>query len=409
MIREKRKTIIVGGGASGMMAAISAARRGSRVTVLEQKNCIGKKLLVTGNGRCNFTNRVQREDCYRTGTTGFPKAVLNQFTAEDTLSFFTELGMQIKERNGYYYPYSGQAETVLLVLKKEMERLRVQIETGAKVDRIEKKESSFFCFLTDGRLFCGNQLILSAGSMASPKTGSDGSGYRLAEELGHHLVRPLPALCPIEGTAGYRKQVGKEMAGVRTDAILRLLVENKPVYEERGELQLTEYGLSGIPVFQFSRYAVRAYEEKKDVCVLIDFLPDMEREKCRILIRRQMKHYQKTVKEAVEGLLNRKIAAAVLACAGIGVTERKLTEQQENVLLSCLKEFVVIMTGYRGYEQAQVCSGGIAAEEVKEKTLESKLVKGLYFAGEILDVDGACGGYNLQWAWASGYVAGQGL
>lgn len=409
MIREKRKTIIVGGGASGMMAAISAARQGSRVTVLEQKHCIGKKLLVTGNGRCNFTNRVQREGCYRSCTTGFPKVVLNQFTAEDTISFFTELGMQVKEKNGYYYPYSGQAETVLLILKKEMERLRVQIETEAKVDRIEKKDGSFFCFLMDGRSFCGNQLILSAGSMASPKTGSDGSGYRLAEELGHHLVRPLPALCPIEGMDGYQKQIVKGMAGVRTEAMLRLFVENKVIYEERGELQLTEYGLSGIPVFQFSRYAVRAYEEKKNVCVLIDFLPDIERERCRILIRRQMKHYQKTAKEAVEGLLNRKIAEAVMACAGIGAMERKLTEQQENALLSCLKEFAVIMTGYRGFEQAQVCSGGIAAEEVEERTLESKFVKGLYFAGEILDVDGACGGYNLQWAWASGYVAGQGL
>lgn len=409
MIREKRKTIIVGGGASGMMAAISAARQGSRVTVLEQKNCVGKKLLVTGNGRCNFTNRVQEAECYRTGTVGFPKAVLHQFTAEDTLSFFIELGMQVKERNGYYYPYSGQAETVLLVLRKEMERLRVQIETGAKVVRIEKKENGFFCFLTDGRSFYGNQLVLSAGSMASPKTGSDGSGYRLAEELGHHLVRPLPALCPIEGTDGYQRHVWKEMAGVRTEAVLRLFVENRMVEEERGELQLTEYGLSGIPVFQFSRYAVRAYEEKKSVWVLIDFLPDMEREECRILIRRQMKHYQKTVKETVEGLLNRKIAAVVLACAGIGAMEHRLTEQQENALISCLKEFAVSMTGYRGFEQAQVCSGGIAAEEVDERTLESKFVKGLYFAGEILDVDGACGGYNLQWAWASGYVAGKGL
>lgn len=391
-----------------MMAAISAARQGSRVTVLEHKDRVGKKILVTGNGRCNFTNRVQQPSCYRTDTNGFPNAVLEQFTAEDTLRFFTELGMQIKEKNGYYYPYSEQAATVLLILRKEMERLRVQVETDAEVEQIEKKGDSFSCILEDGRSFTGNQLILCTGSMASPKTGSDGSGYKLAEKLGHHLVRPLPALCPIEGMDNYQKSVLKGMAGVRTEALLRLMIEKETVYQERGELQLTEYGLSGIPVFQFSRYAVRAYENKQNVRVWIDFLPDMDRVSCQTLIRHQMKRYQKTAKETLEGLLNKKIAAAVLACAGIGETERKLTGQQEEELLSCLKEFKVNMTGYRGFEQAQVCSGGIAADEVDEQTLESRLVSGLYFAGEILDVDGACGGYNLQWAWASGYVAGQG-
>jgi len=409
MIQEKRRTIIIGGGASGMMAAITAARQGRQVTVLEHKECVGKKILVTGNGRCNFTNRIQKLAYYRTDTASFPQAVLKQFTMEDTLSFFKELGMQIKEKNGYFYPYSEQATTVLLILKKEMERLHIQIETEAEVEQIQKKGEIFSCFLKDGRFFIGNQLILCTGSMASPKTGSDGSGYNLAEQMGHHLVRPLPALCPIEGKDGYQKNILKRMAGVRTEALLKLFIEKKIIYQERGELQLTEYGLSGIPVFQFSRYAVRAFEKKQKVEVKIDFLPDMDKEFCQALISRQIKHYQKTAEEAVEGLLNKKIAVVVLTCAGIDLMERSLSKQQEKRLLSCLKEFQVMMTGYRGFEQAQVCSGGIAADEVNEKTLESRLVKGLYFAGEILDVDGACGGYNLQWAWTSGYVAGKGL
>lgn len=410
MIQEKRKTIIVGGGASGMMAAISAARQGSKVTVLEQKESLGKKILVTGNGRCNFTNRVQEplEAYYRTEQIGFLKAVLEQFSLEDTLAFFSELGMQIKEKNGYFYPFSGQAFTVLLLLRKEMERLRVVVETQAKVKRIVLEDFGLSCFLEDGRRFYGNQVVLCAGSMAAPKTGSDGSGYSLAVDLGHHLVPPLPALCPIEGRDHYRGRAFKGMAGVRTDAVLRLFVGKKLCFTERGELQIVEYGVSGIPVFQFSRYAVRAFEAGKKVRIVIDFLPDLNWKDGQELVLLQLKHYQKTIEEVLSGMVNRKIALAVLGCVDIRTTERNLREEQIEQILSCLKEFSVIMTGYRGFEQAQACSGGVDIAEVKEQTLESKKVPGLYFAGEILDVDGACGGYNLQWAWSSGFVAGKG-
>ncbi len=277
MVKERRKTIVVGGGASGIMAAISAARQGSKVVLLERKDSLGKKILVTGNGRCNFTNRKQTplEGCYRTEQQGFPKAVLEQFSLEDTLSFFSELGMQIKEKNGYFYPFSGQASTLLLLLRKELERLRVVVETKAMVQRIEDKEDGLACFLEDGRVFSGKQVVLSAGSMAAPKTGSDGNGYSLAAKLGHCLISPLPALCPIEGKDGYGSGVLKGMAGVRTDACLRLFVGEQLCFEERGELQMVEYGISGIPVFQFSRYAVRAFEKGERVWVEIDFLPDL--------------------------------------------------------------------------------------------------------------------------------------
>lgn len=411
MVQEKQKTIVIGGGASGMMAAISAARQGRKVTLLEQKERLGKKILATGNGRCNFTNRVQDplEAYYRTSQAGFPKVVLEQFSSEDTLAFFSELGMQVKERNGYFYPFSGQASTVLLILEKELERLRVAVKTGARVERIGKEDTGFSCFLEDGQIFFGNQAVLCAGSKAAPKTGSDGSGYDLAVKMGHHLVKPLPALCPMEGKDGYFGRSLKEMAGVRTEAILRLFVEEQLCYLERGELQIVEYGLSGIPVFQFSRYAVRALEQRKKVRVEIDFLPDLDWANCRELMLLQMKCYRKTVEEVLGGLLNRKVVRFILKCARIEEMARKLDEKQMERLLSCLKRFLVVVTGYRGFEQAQVCSGGVNTEEVKEQTLESKIVRGLYFAGEILDVDGACGGYNLQWAWSSGFLAGKGL
>ncbi len=411
MVKERRKTIVVGGGASGIMAAISAARQGSKVVLLERKDSLGKKILVTGNGRCNFTNRKQTplEGCYRTEQQGFPKAVLEQFSLEDTLSFFSELGMQIKEKNGYFYPFSGQASTLLLLLRKELERLRVVVETKAMVQRIEDKEDGLACFLEDGRVFSGKQVVLSAGSMAAPKTGSDGNGYSLEAKLGHCLISPLPALCPIEGKDGYGSGVLKGMAGVRTDACLRLFVGEQLCFEERGELQMVEYGISGIPVFQFSRYAVRAFEKGERVWVEIDFLPDLDWDRVLEVVLRQIKHYRKTVREALSGMLNEKVVLGILACAGILGAERTLKEEQIERLKGCIKRFLVIMTGYRGFEQAQVCSGGVDTREVNEYTLESKKISGLYFAGEILDVDGACGGYNLQWAWSSGFLAGKGL
>lgn len=411
MIQEKRKTIIIGGGASGMMAAISAARQNRKVTVLEQKENLGKKILVTGNGRCNFTNRVQfpLESYYRTEQLGFPKAVLEQFSLEDTLSFFSELGLQVKERNGYFYPFSGQASTLLRLLRKEIERLPIVVETEAKVQKIIHEKKGLSCCLKDGRVFYGDQVVLSAGSMAAPKTGSDGSGYNLAVDLGHHLIRPLPALCPIEGRDGYGAHALKGMAGVRTDAVLRLFIGKKLCFTERGELQIVEYGISGIPVFQFSRYAIRAFEKGEMVRVEIDFLPDLEWEEVSKIVLWQMKHYQKTIEEALIGMLNSKVVLGVLKCAKIQAIQRKLSEEQRKRLLECLKKFSVVITGYRGFEQAQVCSGGIDTNEVNPYTLESKKVAGLYFAGEILDVDGACGGYNLQWAWSSGFLAGKGL
>jgi len=407
-MQEQRKTIVIGGGASGMMAAISASRLGSRVTVLEQRDQIGKKILVTGNGKCNFTNLIQEDTCYRSETAGFSKAALSQFNVEDTISFFRELGMGVKEKNGYCYPFSGQASTVLFVLKKELERLRVTVKTEAEVVEIQKKGKNFFCILKDGSSVLGNQVILCTGSAAYFKNGAARNGYRLAEGLGHHLIPVLPALCPILGTDEYQKGVLKEMAGVRTEGMVSLFVDQQILKKERGELQLTVYGLSGIPVFQFSRYAVRAFEKGQKVQIQIDFLPDMDKKECERFLKGQIKRFQKTAKEAVEGLLNKKISSAILKCAKIRETEKNLSKEQMEAMLSCLKEFRVKMTGYKGLEQAQVCSGGVSLEEVEEKTLESKRIEGLYFAGEVLDIDGACGGYNLQWAWSSGFVAGLG-
>lgn len=409
MTREKRNVVVIGGGASGIMAAIWAARLGSQVTIIEHGNRIGKKILATGNGRCNFTNRVQEKSCYRGENANFSEDVRKQFTEQDTLVFFQKLGMQVKEKNGYYYPFSEQASTVLAVLVMELERLQVQILTDTKIKEIKKENDKFICFLEEKRTLEAEQIILCAGSCASPKTGSDGSGYLLAKQMGHQIIKPLPALVPLFAKEKYHKNIWKGMAGVRTESVLRLMIDNCCVYTEKGELQLTEYGISGIPVFQFSRYAVRSLENHKKVQVLIDFLPNLEYEDCQKWIKQQMKVYQKNIGQTLEGLLNKKLVPAILKCAEIEQTKRTLSEKEMRKLLSCLKEFETEVTGFKDFEQAQVCSGGVDTRQVNLQTLESKLVKGLYFAGEILDVDGACGGYNLQWAWASGYVAGHRL
>lgn len=406
MRKESKVVAVIGGGASGMMAAITAARNGARVLLLEHRDRVGKKILVTGNGRCNFTNAVQQDWCYRGTEKDFPKQALTQFTQKDAISFFKELGMQVKEKNGYYYPYSEQAATVLDVLRKELERMRIKIVYEIQIDCIRKTENNFLILTETGKKIEADRVILATGSMAAPKTGSDGSGYMLAKKLGHSIVEPLPALGPLVARDVYGKSVLKSIHGVRTEANLKLLVQHRIEYEERGELQLTEYGLSGIPVFQLSHQAIRALAQKKKVVVLIDFLPDMKENKVLDLLREQQKRFQKTAEECLNGLFNKKLSPVILRCALVSAEEKKLSMEQEKAILTCVKEFQFEVTGYKGFEQAQVCSGGVNTKEIHEKTMESKLVPALYFAGELLDVDGACGGYNLQWAWSSGYVAG---
>lgn len=405
----KIDVVIVGGGASGLMAAITCQKQGKRVLVIEQKDKIGKKILATGNGKCNFTNLHQDDDCYRSEQAGFYRPALNKFTVEDTVDFFEELGVLVKDKNGYLYPYSGQASTILDALRFEVERLGIQVICGAKVKSVKKGEQFEIAYIgndaSSKNVVYAKQVILSAGGKASPAQGSDGSGYELAKILGHRVTKLCPSLTGLKAKEAYCKS----MAGVRTDAAVSLFVDDVYVMKDTGELQLTNYGVSGIPVFQICRFAGMALLQKKSVVVKVDFFPTWKEKQLREMVLQCKQRFRtNTAEEALAGMLNKKVLLVLLKQADIpcnGLIE-KVSEDKLLKLCKLMKGLEFHITETNGFENAQVCAGGIDTREVNSDTMESKLVKNLYFAGELLDVDGICGGYNLQWAWSSGYVAG---
>lgn len=401
---------IVGGGAAGMMAAITAARNGERVTLLEGNDRLGKKILSTGNGKCNLGNEKLGVDSYNTGRPDMLADFLGRFGTEDTLSFFRGIGLMIKSRNGYLYPACEQAAAVLDVLRYEVKAVGVEVVTDFKAESVERGRRSKLLKVEgkDG-VFSFDRVILACGGKAAPKTGSDGSGYRIARQLGHSLVPTVPALVQLRCREEYLKSV----AGVRADARISVYFQGKCVAQERGELQLTDYGISGIPVFQLSRtvnYILVGGDKPAEVAVCIDFLPDYTDEEFRMLCTgRSHLRGQRTVEEFFTGMLHKKLILLFIKLVGLksaeavsGADERKL----EKVYELC-RDWRLHVTGSNSYDSAQVCAGGVPLDEVTE-ALESRLVPGVYFAGEILDVDGKCGGYNLQWAWCSGFIAGKG-
>lgn len=402
----KKRVGIIGGGASGLVAAIGAARNGAEVTVIEHMDRVGKKILSTGNGRCNLTNYKMEEDCYRCGRKDFPMQVIRGFDVKETLDLFMGLGIVPKDRNGYVYPNSDQAASVLDVLRTELERLKVRILLSCQIEKIEKKKNGGFLVHTDQGKVETDALILAAGSKAAPSTGSDGSGYEYARQLGHSVIKPLPALVQLRCQGNLYKQ----MAGIRTEAEVRLQADGITLASDRGELQITDYGLSGIPIFQVSRYAARALDEKKKVRVYVDFMPGWDdNEIFRLLKKRALLLAYKPAEELFTGMLNRKLAQALLKLAGIDPNTScgSLTGKQLEKIRKELKEYEAVVMSVNPFANAQVCCGGVDANEVDGTTMESKICPGLYLAGEILDVDGICGGYNLQFAWSSGMIAGR--
>lgn len=402
--------IIIGGGAAGLMAAITAAENGAGVTILEHMPRVGKKILSTGNGKCNLTNLDMRPDCYRCGTADFPMTAIGRFSVADTVSFFRRLGVVVTDRNGYVYPASGQAQTVLDALREKTESLGVRIVTECRPETVER-DGTGFCVRTSCGAFQGDFLILAAGSKAAPATGSDGSGYDLAASLGHKIVKPLPALVQLKCRGDFFRSI----AGVRTEAEVSLYMAGKHgelgdlLASDRGELQLTDYGISGIPVFQVSRYASEALDRKKRVLAVLDFFPSLKDEELFSLLKEQRMYLSDRKAEGfLNGIFHKKLAALFLKAAGIRGEEMagRLSDKKLLAAAELIKRTVVEVTAANSFDKAQVCMGGVRVKDVDPCTMESRLVPGLYFAGEILDVDGICGGYNLQWAWSSGYAAG---
>lgn len=401
-----KQIAVIGGGAAGMAAAIQAAKEGAAVTVYEKNDRVGKKILSTGNGRCNFSNESMGVAFYHGSGTALLGGVLSAFGVAQTKAFFASLGMRIRERDGYLYPANDQASTVLDLLRYELDRRHVTVHTQEPVQTVSfDRDRKKFLIRRQGKDLCYDAVILCCGGKAAPNTGSDGNGFRLAERFGHRIVTPVPALAALVCKESFYKQV----AGVRCDAALTLRVDGQEAGWERGELQLTDYGLSGIPAFQLCRTAAYALLDKKPVTVHVSFLPDFDEASCGSFFRERLAaHGEDEMDVFLTGVVNKKVNRLLLKLSGIRETQRAKEVSMEawRRLQELYLSLETVVTGTNGFDRAQVSAGGVDCSEVTE-VLMSKKQPGLYFAGEILDIDGLCGGYNLQWAWSSGTVAGR--
>lgn len=395
-----------------MMAAIQASGDDNIVELYERNDRVGKKLLSTGNGKCNFSNTDMNCSAYYGSAAAYYDKLFSEFGAAESIDFFSQLGMLIKDRNGYLYPASEQASTVLDILRITLERRKVHIYTESKVDRIEKIQGSGrLQIITDSDRGMSDKrkqydsVILACGGKAAPTTGSDGNGFKIAKALGHHVTEVVPALVQLRCKEDFFKSV----AGVRTQAELTLCIEGRAERSIQGELQLTDYGISGIPVFCFSREASFAVLHKKEVTVDINFLPQFGDKEYELFWKeRWIKHTNQSLEQFLTGIANKKINQLIIRLSGCRPHENvnEISEEKRAKIAELYRKLTVTIYEPNGFEHAQVSAGGIPAHELTEK-LESKYVPNLYFAGEIIDMDGICGGYNLQWAWTSGAVAGR--
>lgn len=398
--------IIAGAGASGLTAAIFAARKGAHVLILEHMDKAGKKILSTGNGKCNFTNEKQGIAYYNGKNPAFVLPALRQFGVPQTLQFFEELGVYPRrKRDGYYYPASGQASSVREALLMECRRLNVEIAYEIGIRQILPDAEGFSFDTKQGR-FQSRRCIIATGGKAARKTGSDGSGYLYIEGLGHELTDIVPALVQLQGKQSFLE----EIAGIRAEGKVTIYIDQEKIAEDTGELQLTSFGISGIPVFQVSRHASYALLQGKKVYAVLNFLPELTEQEAFMLMKRRFIQYGKgkNAGQALTGLFPDKLNPVFLREAGISPKQPagSCGEAEIKRLAAKVQTLRVDITDTKGFAHAQVSAGGVDTDEVNPVTMESRLLPGLYFAGEVLDVDGMCGGYNLQWAWSSGYAAG---
>lgn len=398
-----KKVVIIGGGASGLVAAIYAAKTGNQVIVIERNNTCGKKLLLTGNGKCNYWNSNQDLKNYNTLNPEVLKKIITISNQEYILSFFDSLGIIPKIKNGCYYPYSNQAISIKYALVLECKLLGVQFINDQLVSKIEKKKNQFVIETITDKINA-DKVILANGSKAAPKTGTDGTGYQLAKDLNHSIIKPLPALVSLKGNEKYFKS----WAGIRTDVTVSL---NDKQFS--GEIQLTDYGVSGICVFNLSSDVAKLLNQNKKVSIGIDFMPMIKIKEINQFInwidKRNKQLIKRKINELFDGILNYKLVQVLLEISHINKEKywNDLTKQEQYLLAKNIKEFSLNITNTNSFDKAQVCSGGVPLNEIDPNTMESLKVKDLYIVGELLDVDGICGGYNLSFSWISGMLAGK--
>ena len=400
----KTEIAVIGGGASGMIAAITARKSGKEVVVLERKDRILKKVLITGNGRCNITNVNANISNYFGKNISSVENILNSFNPQDTMDFFNGLGIICNEENrGKVYPLSGQASSVVDALRFEAERLGVRIETEFYVRKIEKEGFKFKIYSEERKKIEAGRVVIAAGGQSYPELGSNGSGFELAKELGHSVTKLSPSIVQLKS----EKHQVKGLQGIKTDVAVTAYGDNKKICTYDGELLFTDYGISGNVVFNIS-FVMPLY---KNVEFEIDFMEKFDyNELYEILKERKKMMSHLTMENYFNGMINKKLGQFLSKVSGIEKLSKPvkdLNDSEIRKLCTVLKKYRIKILDTTGFKNAQVTAGGVSLDEVNSETLESKIVKGLYFSGEVLDVYGECGGFNLQWAWASGYIAGK--
>ena len=403
------KILVVGGGAAGMMAAVTAARNGKKVRLIEKNEKLGKKLFITGKGRCNITNAADIEDLI-SAVVSNPKFLYSSFysmTNDQVIDFFEELGVKTKvERGGRVFPESDHSSDVIRALEQEMKRLGVEIRLRAEAEEILAEDGR----VTGVRLSSGKELhadavIIATGGISYPSTGSTGDGYRFARECGHKVADLSPALVPMEVKEWYaRELMGLSLRNVE----IRITDGKKKLYEEFGEMLFTHYGVTG-PVILSASSIVGKKLREHPLTLHIDLKPALTEEQLdKRMLREFEANHNRQFKNAVDSLFPSKLKPVIVELSGIQEDKKvnEVTKEERLHFVRLIKDFSMTLTGMRGYNEAIITKGGVSVKEIDPGTMESKLVNGLYFAGEVLDLDAVTGGYNLQIAWSTGYLAG---
>lgn len=401
-----KKVVIIGGGASGLISSIFAKNKDNEVIVLERNSICGKKILATGNGRCNYWNEDQNLRHYNSTSKNLLEKIITLDNQKQIMTLFNRIGIVPKIKNGYYYPTSNQAISIRNALVTEATKLGVKIYQDALVDKVTHSNNKYIVEFNNKKIIA-DSLIIATGSKASPKTGSTGIGYTLAKSLGHTIIEPLPALVQLVGQGKYFTS----WDGIRSDVNVSLYAANKFIKEETGEIQLTNYGVSGICIFNLSRFASTYLKENKKVEVVINFLPWLKEDAITYFDKRTSLMPSRTIFELLEGLLNNKLLNTFLSILKLDESRKwtNMSKQEKINLINILTNFHLHIIDTKSFDNAQVCSGGVDLSEINPNTMESLINKNLYIVGELLDVDGDCGGYNLSFAWISGMLAGKSI
>ena len=407
---KKTDVAIIGAGAAGLAAGITAARNHASVMLLDKNDMVGRKLLSTGNGRCNFTNACQSSDCYHSCRPEIVKQILDGFSVSDILAFFEEIGVFPTQRNGYYYPYTNAAKDVRDCLSDEADRLGITKCCPIQVEHIDFAADKGFlihCVGEESFLLEAGKCILATGGLAFPKSGSTGDGYRFARHFGHYIEKTRPALVELF----CKESFFRSLKGIRLTAAVCIYTDNRIQAQDMGEVQLTATGISGIPVFNVSFAAIRAIDAGKTVFAALNFLPMLDDVETTALLKRRFWEHgdKKTSAEALRGLFLPALIRVLLnACHLKGNRPASSLSLPDLKRLSrTIQDFRVTVSGHGSYEKAQTTAGGVSLSDINPLSMESTKQSGLYFCGELLDVDGICGGYNLTFAWSSGYLAGR--